>query len=232
MNERENRFAEQVRQRLEEAGALWIYDGDPRRDAPHALLTSGLHSNGFANVGQILKEQPGVRRKFAEYIVDIATSLECGKFHRVVGADTSSTDLAKEVALLLGILPIVMVKTEDEYGKKGQAWHPENLPLREGEIILHLEELITTASSAKQVRKGIRRAMLKEPVFASILPAIVERSDPDNRIVQLEDSVIVPLLRLDIRNFPPGENSCPYCAAGSEAIRPKHEDNWFRLTGK
>jgi len=228
----ENRFAEQVRKWLEDANALWIYNGSPMKEAPHALLTSGLHSDGFANVGQVLKEQVEIRREFTQYIVATVIISRCAELHRVVGADTSSTDLAKEVADLLGVRHIAMVKTEDERGKK-QEWHPDNTSLQEGDMILHLEELITTSFSALQVREGIRRANPEVLVrFVPILPTVVERSNPEDRIVRVENSMIVPLLQLDIRNFSPGRDTCPYCAVGSEALRPKYGDNWSRLTGK
>jgi len=57
---------------------------------------------------------------------------------------------------------------------------------------------------------------------------VVERSNPDDRIIVVEDSKILPLLRLCIRNYEP--NDCPYCAIGSMAIKPKQGDNWLKLT--
>jgi len=38
--------------KLTKLGALWIHDGNPQR--PHALLTSGNHSNGFFNASFIM----------------------------------------------------------------------------------------------------------------------------------------------------------------------------------
>jgi hypothetical protein len=73
------------------------------------------------------------------------------------GADTSSTALAGDVALLIGAKHIRMVKIEDAEGKR-QIWDSTNESLLDGEIILHIEELITTAFSAIQVREGIKLA--------------------------------------------------------------------------
>ena len=222
-------FAQQVRERLEAAGVFWLYKGKPRKDAPHALLTSGSHSNGYVNVGQVLKEQPETRKVFAEYILAVLHQAGYKKsFDRVVGADTSSTDLARDIATIAKVDYIRMLKTE--YSKdKRQVWHSSNIQLRERKSILHIEELITTSFSALQVREGIRRANPgKEINFVPFLPVVVERSNPDDRIIVVEDSKILPLLRLCIRNYEP--NDCPYCAIGSMAIKPKQGDNWLKLT--
>jgi len=221
--------AQEVRQRLDAAGVFWMYEGDPRRDAPHALLTSNKHSNGYVDVGKVLKEQPETRKTFARFILDLVGT----NFDWVVGADTSSTALAKDIAKLAGAGHIRMVKTEDKNGNKRQVWSPENASLHSYDLILHIEELITTSFSAFQVREGIRRTYPIGPgSFFPYLPVVVERSDPDNRVVRVEDSIVLPLLQLNIRNFEPNPRTCPYCAVGSEAIKPKESDNWARLTGK
>lgn len=141
-------FAQQVRKCLEKAGVFWVYQGSPSPDKPHALLHSNKHSNGYVNVGQVLKEQSTMRKEFAENILAVLDQAGCGKgFNWVVGADTSSTDLARDVATIAKVGHIKMIKTEDNQGKK-QVWYSENAPLRKGETILHIEELITTFSSA------------------------------------------------------------------------------------
>lgn len=222
-----------VRRLLELANVFWLYEGPPRKEAPHALLTSGLHSDGYVDVGRALKDHPETRVALAEMM--LGAFFSCTLLHGfnwVVGADTSSTALAEEIARLAQVGHIKMVKTEDERGKR-QVWDPENLPLQNGQRVLHIEELITTASSALQVREGIRLANPGvEFVFAPFLPVVVERSNPDNRVTEVDGSEILSLLQLNIRNYQPGPETCPYCAVGSEALKPKHGDNWKRLTGK
>ena len=220
----------QVQKILKDAGLLWLYCGNPRKEAPHAKLTGGNHSNGFAMVGKLLKEQSETRMEFAEALLATLTKNWRGQIDRVVGADTSSTDLAEDIALLLGARHIRMSKIEDGSSKR-QVWHPSNKPLAEGEVILHVEELITTSFSAIEVRKGIKLAnpAIKTVGYVPYLPVVVERSDPDNRIVWVEKSRLLALLKLKIRNYEPGPAHCPYCLAGSEALAPKKVDNWRRL---
>lgn len=225
-------ISERAQQRLIEADVFWLYPGSPDSRIPHALLTSGQHSDGFANLGQALKERPEVRREFARDILAVLLDAYKGGFDGVVGADTSSTLLAQDVAEIAGVAHIRMVKVEDDQGKR-QDWWEGNAPLADGQTILHIEELITTSGSALQVRDGIRRANPDVKVrFAPFLPVVVERSDPDDRVVWVEESKILPLLQLSIRNYKPNPEECPYCAVGSLAIRPKEGDNWLRLTGK
>ena len=109
-----------------------------------------------------------------------------------------------------------------------QVWGPGNEPLGERAVILQVEELITTSSSALMVREGIRRANPNSPFsYVPYLPVIVDRSDPDRRVTVIGESQVQFLLHLEIRNYPP--DSCPYCKVGSRAIKPKEAGNWRRL---
>ena len=221
----------EIRQCLEAADVFWVYDGEPRADYPHVGLTSGKHSNGFINVGSALKSYSGFRYAAA---LSLITNLGCGLwiegFTHVVGADTSSTELAALVARIIGVKHIRMTKHQDEKGKR-QLWHPSNEPLLKGDKILHIEELITTSSSALQVREGIRRSNPDTQIcFAEYLPTVVNRSDPENPVTKVENSKVISLLRIPISNFDP--DKCPHCEAGSKAIKPKEGNNWSKLTGK
>lgn len=214
-------------------GTLWLYRGEPDKDRPHVKLTSGKHSNGYANVGGLLKSNPAVRRA-------MALSL-CHRLHIsyllpsvvnfVVGADTSSTLLAEDVARILGARHLRMIKVEDEQGKR-QIWHPDNPPIHEHERVLQVEDLITTATSSLQVREGIKLGNPRINIsYMPHLPVIVDRSDHDKRITLVEHSRLLPLIQLDIRSYDPTPEDCPYCAVGSEAIgNPKLPENWKILT--
>lgn len=222
---------EEVRMCLEGADAFWVYDGKPSAHRSHALLTSGKHSNGYVNVGAALKEFVGFRRAIAHTLITELLKVWDGRFTHVVGADTSSTDLAGDIAKIAKANHIRMVKYEDGEGRK-QVWRPDNKPLRGDDLILHVEELITTSFSAFHVREGIRRHNPEPIHFVPFLPTVVDRSDPGNRVTKVEDSKILPLLQLNIRNFDPGPENCPYCTVGSQTIKPKEGNNWSILTGK
>jgi len=219
-----------IRRCLNGAGAFWIYEGKPCWSKPHAKLFSGLCSNGYVNVGSVLKAYPGVRRAFAMSIVMALQELWDGVFTCVTGADTSTTLLAQDVAEIAGVKHIRMQKHEDGEGKK-QVWHPDNKLLVEGDVIFHIEELVTTAASALLVHEGIRRHNSDSKIsFVPYLITVVDRSNPDSRVAEVDGLKVKHLLQLNIRNFHP--NGCPYCAVGSEAIGPKEGENWHKLAGK
>ena len=54
----------------EKGGALWVHDGNPLR--PHALLSSGKHSDGFFN-SELVMEDPS---SFDEACEDLANLLD------------------------------------------------------------------------------------------------------------------------------------------------------------
>ncbi len=212
---------------LVKAGAIWLYQGSPQKEMPHALLTSGVHSDGYTDVGTFLKKHPEESRQIAvDLLALLARQKKSLNFTKVVGADTSSTYLAKDLARMAGVDHIRMTKT----GGK-QVWDWNNIRLKEGDIILNVEELITTASSVYQVREGI--AVANPAVafeYSPYLPVVVDRSNPDDRITKVGESAVLPLVQLEIRTYP--SNYCPYCLAGSQAIKPKEGNNWSLLTGK
>jgi len=122
---------------------------------------------------------------------------------------------------------LVMVKTTMADGEKMQGVDLASAGDYDGmSPILHIEELITTALSALQVRNGIRD-VFPEAKFLPILPVIINRSDPRGLVKEVENSTLMHLLLLSITNYEPEE--CPYCKVGSEAIAPKEGDNWKRL---
>jgi len=212
-----------IRDCLDGAGVLWTYP-----QIPHALLTSGKHSNGFVNVGSLLKSHPGICRAFAMSLVALLDAGKIKEITHVVGADTSSTQLAKDVANLLDARHIKMIKMKEEE-RKWQAFYPDNGDLGEESVILHVEELITTSSSAIQVRKGIREKFSDFSInFVPLLLTVVDRSDPDEPVEVVEESRVISLLRIPIKNYEPDD--CPYCRAGSKAISPKKGNNWLKLT--
>jgi len=216
-----------VRRYLEVSEKIWTYEGPPDSRYPHALLTAGPHSNGYVDVGNLLKQNPQTRENISRFMLEVLSEVWQGHFTRVVGADTSSTALAHEIASIYGVDYIRMVKTTTG----DQVWNPGNKPLTDEDLILQVEDLITTGESSLKVRETIRAQHPGRHIqFVPFLPVVVDRSDPDNRVTMIDDSKVLPLLKLNIKTFQP--DNCDYCRAGSEAIRPRESNNWNRLTRK
>lgn len=227
-------ISHETKEILEHGNAIWLYQGAPSRAKPHALLTSGLHSNGYANVGDFIKQNPVKRIMLAGLMLFSLKQQHPFNFTHVVGADTSSTALAADIATISGATQIIMEKSASEKSRDGvtnkQTWIEYNTLLKSDDAILHIEELITTAGSASAVHEGIhfKYPFITKIHFVHYLPVIVDRSNPKKRVTHIGGLEVLPLLQLDIESYT--ADNCPYCQVGSEAIKPKESNNWQRLT--
>lgn len=211
---------------LKLCNAFWVYEGEPSKEKPHALLTSGQHSNGFINLGAVLKEYEEFRMLLACSLLHLPLGVDAAiqqQVTGVVGSDSSATALAGDVATILGVCHIKMVKAEDERGKR-QEWPEDQRPIKPTDLVLHIEELVTTASSTEAVRRGIREEFDYDVRYFPRIPCVIDRSYPE--LPRVGESEFVAMFRYKIRNFNP--NECPYCEIGSEAVAPKA--NWAYLT--
>lgn len=198
--------------------AYWQHNGDPTR--PHALLTSGLHSNGFVNCGVVLTFT-NLLMIYADQIVRRLWQVYDGSVDWVVGSNHAAVSLATFVAYLLG----VQSDFPDKGPGKAQVWQRHKIP--KDARVLQVEELMTTAFTAQQVREGIQRAHDHLVQFVPFMPVLIHRSAE----MEVDGAAVVPVCHLDIENWTPEE--CPLCRQGSEAISPKTPiENWGRLLGR
>jgi len=225
MSQATDLIEQRVLRYLKTAEKIWLYEGPPDPRYPHALLTRGLHSNGYVDVGNLLKDYNQTRENIARFVLEALQEKYQMPFTAVVGAANYSNLLTRDIAHFSNTYHIKMMKMATS---KRQVWSPVNRPLTNDDLILQAEDLIITAKSALDVRSAIRAQHpginLK---FAPFLPVVVDRSNPDNRITMIEESAVLPLLRIDIKTFDLA--TCPYCAVGSEPIEPHEGDNWYRL---
>lgn len=202
--------------------ALWLHSGDPAQ--PHAQLTSGKCSNGFidtlralrfSNICHLLAEQL-VRKLVGEDGYDYYA--KHGDIHWVVGSDHAGAAFSHSVAIRLG--------TQHDFTEKGpdktQMW--KRFTVEPGEVVLQVEELITTTGTLQAVRDGIRSGNPYPVTFAPVVMTLVHRSN----VYEIEGSPILYFVHYDIEVWEPAE--CPLCAAGSKRLRAKQ--NWAELTGK
>ena len=203
----------------------WEHSGDP--NMPHAELTSGKHSNGFADwwrllsyshLCQIVANQ--LVRKIKKYGITFKREDWC------IGSAYAAVDLSKDVANILGIRHGIAEKGED----KKMLWN--RLTIQKGELVLQVEELITTIGdpatlgTLERVKKGIIDGNAIQPVeFQPIAGILFNRSGKK----EFEGTSLVSLIEKNIVNWDSKE-VCPLCKKGSKALRPKQ--NWAELTGK
>lgn len=198
------------------ADALWEHNGNMSRE--HALLTSGKHSDGFVDTLRVLIHTP-ICHLLGYLLADaVCQAHEESEVRWVIGSDHAGAAISHSVALEFGAMYDFCEKGPD----KTQQW--KRFKIGPEEVVLQVEELITTAGTLEAVRRGITEFHPDYPIkFAPVVATVVNRSG----LTEVFDGIpIVSLLKLDINTWTPEE--CPLCQAGSEAIRPK--ENWARLT--
>lgn len=210
---------------LRKCDAVWIHNGDPQN--PHAELTSGLCSNGYFNLSKVTQHPNVVAILARQLIKDLRTlSVPLDKVDWVVGSPYAAITFSYEVAMQLGARHGFCEKDKDDPRK--MIWKRSQIP--EGEDVLQIEELITTSSTTKKVRKAVIEGNEQEVHFLPVVGTIVHR--PPEMVssynINGEDVKVVSLLQQEIWAIEPKD--CSLCQAGSEPLRPK--DNWAELTGK
>lgn len=201
---------------FEVCGALWLHLRNPK--APHAELTSGKCSNGFVDVLRVLR-YTNLCEIMADQTVKKCLHLcDAGKFDWVIGSDHAGATFSYAVAKNLGAQHDFTEKGEG----KSQKW--KRFEIQPGEIVLQVEELVTTTGTLEEVRKGIREGNPHKVQFAPFVLVLVHRSKADT----FENTPIVSFIHYDIEVWEP--ENCPLCKAGSERIKPKQ--NWARLTAR
>ncbi|MBI5793668.1 hypothetical protein HZA87_01080 [Candidatus Uhrbacteria bacterium] len=214
-SEREFLSPEEIRHIFQTCDALWLHNGDPR--VPHAELTSGKCSNGFVDVLRVLR-YTNLCQILADQLVHRLHEQGGGIVDWVIGSDHAGATLSYTVAAHLNAQHDFTEKGPD----KTQVW--KRFQIKPGEIVLQVEELVTTTGTLKAVRQGIRLAHPHPVRFAPFSLCLVHRTP----IYEFEGSSIVPLIHFDIQTWEPEQ--CPLCAQGSARVRPKQ--NWTQLTGR
>lgn len=198
--------------------ALWLHSGNPRD--PHAELTSGKCSNGFVDVSRTLRFT-NLCELLAHKLWVKINEHYTGPVDWVIGSDHAAAIFSHSVATYF--------QCQHDFTEKGpnktQLW--KRLTIQKDEVVLQVEELMTTAKTLRAVREGIRKGNAFQPVtFAPLAAVLVHRSD----VYEIESAPIISLIHLDIKSWEP--DKCPLCDKGSKRLRPKSRENWAKLTGK
>ncbi len=197
---------------FEVCDALWLHSGDPK--APHAELTSGRCSNGFVDVLRVLRYSNLCEIMAGQLVRQLRKHYD-GNVDWVIGSDHAGATLSFAVAAQL--------KAQHDFTEKGegktQTW--KRFAIQPSEIVLQVEDLITTTGTLQAVREGVRSGNPNPMSFAPLSLTLVHRSPT----YEFEGAPIVYVAHYDIESWDPKD--CPLCAGGSERLRPKQ--NWARL---
>lgn len=195
------------------AGAIWLHDGSAK--SPHALLTSGLHSDGYVNCTLVMQRPALVRGMLTAHdgLRPLLPS-DDEKPDWVVGSAMGAITFAFAAAEQMGALAGFTEKDGDSM-KLGR------FSIQAGAKVLAVEDVISTGGSTLKTIEALRRC---EGV--RILPyvlCLVNRSG----LGRMGDYQIRALITPSIHTWKPEE--CPLCTQGSKALRPK--EHWKELSG-
>lgn len=204
--------------------ALWIHDGNPNR--PHALLTSGKHSNGFFNSRLVIPDE----KLLVEAAYNLLSLLvpEGGNISQikgVVGPQTGATKLAELIHYAVirinekSCFWASPSKGEVE-GKKVMILSDEDLSFFPQQNIQLCEDVLTTGVSVDLTEAAVNSA---GGIVLPFVLVLVNRSG----LKEVSGKKIVALIDHPMPMWTPEE--CPLCKQGGEAIRPKDPQNWTRL---
>ncbi|XOA42848.1 MAG: hypothetical protein ACKKMO_03595 [Candidatus Nealsonbacteria bacterium] len=205
--------------------AFWFHDGDPKK--PHAELTSGMCSNGYANCPEVLKH-PNLNEILALQLVRLLRENRIGKVDWVIGSAYADITFSYEVAKALGAIHGFTEKDPTEPKKKRMLWKRMTIPAKAK--VLQVEELITTSGTFKEVRRAVREGNSEQVNFLPIVGVLVHRPPklPIDYEIDDEKIKIISLIEKGMWAVDPSE--CSLCKAGSPRYRPK--SHWKELTGK
>lgn len=214
-----------------ELRVFWKHDGDMSK--PHAELTSGVHSGGFINAGELLSYIP-LCELFAASLAGTIQEQTFWPGYVVrhpwaVGSDHADAVFAQRVGYYL---LATRYEFSDKGGKDGkdQVWSRHTL--KESERPFHVEELITTFTTADRVRKGIREFHGRHVEFSG-LATLVHRPDmrkfPEG-LPPYEGKPVISSYFYDIPTYDvPNGEGCDLCDAGSKVVKSPKK-NWEQLT--
>jgi orotate phosphoribosyltransferase len=199
-------------------GALWIHDGNLER--PHALLTSGKHSNGFFNGSKIIKH-PRVLAEACHDLLQISHAAQFAPrsvFGSAMGAVTIAHELARQMGVELGFTEPVETRETLDIVRKHMIL--KRFSVVQNEKVIVAEDVMTTGGTTRKTIKALSDA--GADVLGTVL-VLVNRSGQEfldgRRIVTLIDHPM-PIWEAE---------ECPLCAQGSEPIRPKGRESWQEL---
>lgn len=179
---------------------LKIFEDNHVLQQGHFVLTSGLHSDRYAQCARIF-EYPEIA---VEICGDLAEKLKDIPVDLVMGAAVGGITLAYEVARQLGV-PNIFAEREN-----GELKLRRGFTIPSGARVLIVEDVVTTARTVNEMLPLIEQAGAEAAAIACILDRTGGKVD--------FDVPFVSELALDVRNYEP--EACPMCAEGPAAVEP------------
>ena len=203
-------------------GAIWRFNYVARENGLfgcHALLKSGLHSDFFFSAKEMLRYE-NILKLLARQLAFLFSRLGIVEPDWIAGIPTGATELAKEVAELLGSRCAELEKIENQIEFKSTIGNAETL--------IWVEDVCTRGTAIRQAYTNLAKTV-SMPVDYFYLLTLVNRSGIEK--IELQDNKIVKVISLiKLRANDWTKEECPLCPK-SVAIKPKETPrNWELIT--
>ena len=202
---------------LEDIGALWRWDTQHAgANGPHAILTSGAHSDGFINISE-LGTHPSVLSAACEDLAQILKNrfdLDPFNLDWVVGSAMGGIVVAHEMAKELNARCAFTEKTPNGDMELSRFSIPS------GSNILIPEDVSTTGGTSIKTAAVLKALGCNVvPIIATLVSRIEEDEiiGPDNTIFRIAYLTKLIFKKWEVQK---GEE-CKLCKLGSEALKPK-----------
>jgi orotate phosphoribosyltransferase len=166
----------------------------------HFLLSSGLHSDTYiqcAQVSQYPEDNSFLAKKIAELFRDKEIDL-------VIGPAIGGITIAYETARALGVRGIFAER------ESGVLTLRRGFSIREGERVLIVEDVITTAGTVRELKDLV----LSCGGEVAGISSIVNRGN----INEIDGIPVKSLVYISLSTYPPDD--CPLCKAGIPIVKP------------
>ena len=200
---------------LEDAGALWQHDGNPKR--PYALLTSGKISDFYFNGSKVIEKPLLLSEVVEEVLRQIEFQIHPGV---VLGPAVGAIPFVYEMARSLSALAWFAEKSDDGSMKIARF---ESRP--ELNRVLLGEDVITTGGSTFKTLEALWAHSPNAQAYA--VACIVNRSG--RSYLDHTGLKIYSLLEVEAKTWERGNN--PFTPDGAELIEPvRPKQHWAELT--
>lgn len=207
-------------------GAFWTYDYESAEDGRvgmHALLKSGLHSDGFF-ISRILLAPENIR-----WIISTQMSMRIREVLPmradtpawIVGVPDGATRIGEDISRILGSRNADMRKTDGRISLVTQIGPDES--------ILLVEDFCTRGTGFTEA-VGVVKGSQPNARILPFNPVIINRGGLEQvSIKEFGSFKVLPVVEWKVKDWEPSE--CPLCKMGSTPIKPKATDeNWYAIT--
>ena len=194
-------------------GAYWHYDYDAAlagRPGSHAITKSGFHTDEFL-ISRILLAPDNIRKIFAGQIVMLWKLSGLPMPDYVIGVPTGATDLARDVAQLIGARFVAMEKVNGRIV----------MPCAITGTVMLIEDLITRATGLREAIGLLASLGILDYIFVIINRGLLEFIE----IAGIGKFKIESIAGKKTNLWPPIPDAFPLCNLNSKAVYPKLTDN-------